>query len=149
MFFAVKSTQRKSKEPKAKGTPNGPPGPDSGSTDKKAEIATQSSPAVSAAPVGQVSTEQLSYPPPEIVAAAAREETSPRLVADYYEAIVTLRDEKRFTFREIAEWLAKKFGIEADHNAVYRAYVKGMDDYGAALAAQADDEDEREDAMGA
>ena len=51
-------------------------------------------------------------------------------MGDYIEAIEILRNEKRFTFREIAQWLTKRFGIEADHNAVYRAYTKGMDDVG-------------------
>jgi hypothetical protein len=87
---------------------------------------------------------ELVYPPPEYVAEAARGEPSPRLVADYSEAIQILRDEKRLTFREIAEWLTKKFGIEADHNAVYRAYTRGMDEMQAALAARDDDEDERD-----
>jgi hypothetical protein len=36
-----------------------------------------------------------------------------------------LRDEKRFTFREIAEWLLE-YGIECDHNSVYREYTKDL-----------------------
>lgn len=86
----------------------------------------------------------LEYPPAEAVAEAARGEPNPRLVADYIEAITVLRDEKGFTFREIAQWLTKRFGIEADHNAVYRAYTKGMDDHAAAFAAIDDQEDEQE-----
>jgi hypothetical protein len=84
------------------------------------------------------------YAPPEVVAEAAREEPNVRLVADYREAIAVLRDEKGFTFREIAEWLAKNFDIEADHNAVWRAYTKGADEYQAAMAAEVDERDERE-----
>ncbi len=78
-----------------------------------------------------------------MVAEAARGEANPRLVEDYVEAIGILRDEKRFTFREIAEWLKDRFGIEADHNAVYRAYTKGMPDMDAAIAARDEEEDER------
>jgi hypothetical protein len=36
-----------------------------------------------------------------------------------------LREEKRFTFRAIAEWLTKR-GIEADHRSVYRAYLAAI-----------------------
>jgi len=92
-------------------------------------------------------TGESAYPPPEIVAEAAREEANPRLVGDYAEAIAILRDEKRFTFREIAEWLKSKFGIEADHNAVYRTYTKGMSEEQAIMEELKDDEDERDDAL--
>jgi hypothetical protein len=81
---------------------------------------------------------------PEEVAAAAREEVNPRLVGDYAEAITILRDEKRYTFREIAEWLTKKYGIETDHNAVYRVYTKGMNEMEAGMVAVADEEAERD-----
>jgi|ERR1035441_867397 hypothetical protein len=84
------------------------------------------------------------YATPAEVAAAAKEEVNPRLVGDYAEAITILRDEKRHTFREIAEWLKKRFGIETDHNAVYRVYTKGMHEMDAAMAAVADEEDERD-----
>jgi hypothetical protein len=63
-------------------------------------------------------------PPPELVAAAARGEPSIRFVEEYKEAITILRDEKGFTFREIAEWLGEEFHIEADHNAVWRVYTR-------------------------
>jgi hypothetical protein len=71
-----------------------------------------------------------------------------RLVADYREAIAILRDEKGFTFREIAEWLQSNFGIEADHNAIWRAYTKGASEEEAALAANDDERDEQELARG-
>jgi hypothetical protein len=105
-----------------------------------------SPPSVTESKLSFLSGGELGNPPPEIVAEAAREEASPRLLHDYSEAIAILR-EKRFTFREIADWLNKKFGIEADHNAVYRVYTSGMDDYDAARAAQADEEDERDEAV--
>jgi transposase len=43
------------------------------------------------------------------------------MLDDYIGAIHELR-QKNFTFREIAEWLAK-FGFEVDHNAMWRAYA--------------------------
>lgn len=85
-------------------------------------------------------------PPPEIVAQAAAKAAAPRLVEDYIEAIRILRD-KKFTFREIAEWLGKEFDIEADHNSVWRAYTKHMDDYRAHLEAESDEELERNEAL--
>lgn len=90
-----------------------------------------------------VSIERLDYPPPEYVAEMARGEPNVRLVEDYTEAIEILRDEKRLTFREIAVWLQTKFGIEADHNAVWRAYTKGLPEGEAIAAAHEDEEDER------
>jgi hypothetical protein len=95
-----------------------------------------------------VPTEVEGYPPSEVVAEAARGEPNLRLVEDYSEAITILRDEKRLTFRGIAEWLQKKFGIEADHNAVWRAYTKGADEYQAVMAAVDDERDEQEIAGG-
>jgi hypothetical protein len=77
-----------------------------------------------------------------VVLQAAREEPNVRLVEDYVDAIRILREEKRFTFREIAEWLTQNFCIEADHNAVYRAYTKGMSED---QACQADLDDQMEE----
>lgn len=84
-------------------------------------------------------------PDPEIVARAAAEATGPRVVEDYSEAISILR-EKKFTYREIAEWLTKTFGIPADHNSVWRAHTKHMDVLKAHLLAAEDENVEREDA---
>jgi hypothetical protein len=85
-------------------------------------------------------------PDPEIVARAAAEEPAPRLLEDYSEAIETLR-EKEFTFREIAEWLKNKFGIQADHNSVWRVYTKHMSDIDAHEEAEADENTERDEAI--
>ena len=85
-------------------------------------------------------------PDPEIVARAAAEAAAPRVLEDYCDAIQILR-EKKFTFREIAEWLEKEFKIEADHNSVWRAYTKYMDDYEAHLEAESDEEVERDEAL--
>lgn len=83
-------------------------------------------------------------PDPELVFRAAEEEPPQRLLDDYIGAIHELRG-KKFTFREIAEWL-KKFGFEVDHNAVWRAYAKTVSDYEAHLAAEHDEELETDEA---
>jgi hypothetical protein len=85
-------------------------------------------------------------PDPEIVARAAAEAAAPRVLEDYSDAIQILR-EKKFTFREIAEWLGKNFGIQADHNSVWRAHTKYMDDYTAHVEATEDEELERDEAL--
>jgi hypothetical protein len=69
----------------------------------------------------------LECPPPEYLLEEAMKEPNRRLLHDYIQTIRVLRDEKGFTFREIAEWLTES-GVDADHNAVYRAYTKGMTD---------------------
>ena len=95
-----------------------------------------------AEPVVHISSEPV---PPDIVLREAMEEPNRRALRDYHHAIQVLRDEKKFTFREIAEWLGD-YNIEADHNAVYREYTRGMPENIAAEEAQADDYMEREEA---
>ena len=68
---------------------------------------------------------RLEVPPPNAFLEEARREKKRELLSDHIETINVLRDEKRFTFREIAEWLTKK-GIETDHSAVYRAYLASI-----------------------
>jgi hypothetical protein len=85
-------------------------------------------------------------PHPELVARAAAEAAAPRVLEDYNEAISILRD-KKFTFREIAEWLTETFGIPADHNSVWRAHTKHMNAYQAHQEVEADEETERDEAM--
>ncbi len=67
----------------------------------------------------------LENPPPDYLLAEAMKEPDRRLLEEYDQVIKTLRNEKRFTFREIAEWLIQ-YGVEVDHNAVYRQYTKGL-----------------------
>ena len=55
----------------------------------------------------------------------ADRETKRLTLGDYREAIRVLKEEKDFTFREIADWL-KQRGMGVDHNAVWRAYSKGV-----------------------
>jgi hypothetical protein len=65
--------------------------------------------------------------PPEMVFRDAMEEPDRRLLEEYGDSIRVLRNDKRFSFREIAEWL-QEYGIECDHNSVYRQYTKGLSD---------------------
>jgi len=54
---------------------------------------------------------------------AAKAEQSRKPLQAYIDAIVELRDNKGFSFREIAEWLSKNV-VKTDHNMVYREYRK-------------------------
>ena len=62
-------------------------------------------------------------PSPESIYELARAEKPSTPIKEYMDAIVVLRDEKGFTFREIAEWMSKNVA-ETDHNAIYREYNK-------------------------
>jgi hypothetical protein len=84
-------------------------------------------------------------PDPEAVLRDAVDESPRRLLDDYYSAIQTLKEDKQFTFREIAVWLSER-GFEVDHNAVYRVYTKGMDDRSAHYVELADEEVEQNEA---
>ncbi|MDR3402194.1 MAG: hypothetical protein P4L99_06810 [Chthoniobacter sp.] len=64
-------------------------------------------------------------PPIEAFLEEAKKETKRKLISDHIDTIKLLRDEKRFTFRDIAEWLTAR-GIETDHSAVYRAYLSSI-----------------------
>lgn len=63
--------------------------------------------------------------PPDMLLERAEQESARRTLSEYNAVIRTLRDEKNFTFREIAHWLQSHY-LQADHNAVYREYTKGM-----------------------
>jgi hypothetical protein len=60
-------------------------------------------------------------PSPGALLEEAKLERKRVLLMEHIGAIKVLRDEKKFTFRAIADWLTKR-GIEVDHSAVYRAY---------------------------
>jgi hypothetical protein len=83
--------------------------------------------------------------PPDILLDLAEKEPNRRELVEYGAVIRVLRDEKKFTFREIAEWL-KDYNVEADHNAVYREYTRCMPDDVAHGEAMADEEVEKEEA---
>jgi hypothetical protein len=61
----------------------------------------------------------------ESLLSLAVQEPPRRELAEFSEVIRVLRDDKGFTFREIAAWLSH-YAFETDHNAVYREYTKGM-----------------------
>jgi hypothetical protein len=82
-------------------------------------------------------------PPPDFLLREAMEEPDRLLLAEYGGTIRLLRDEKRFTFREIAVWL-QEHGVECDHNSVYREYTKGLSDQDEQSVALADAEEENE-----
>jgi hypothetical protein len=89
--------------------------------------------------------EEFKLDPREIFQEAAAEPPR-RMLDDYREAIRMLKDEKDFTFREIAEWFQQR-GMNVDHNAVWRAYAKGMPDMDAHYVAEADERLEQEEAL--
>ena len=64
-------------------------------------------------------------PAPEAFLEEAKKEPKRILLMDYIATINTLRLEKKFTFRAIADWLGQR-GIETDHSAVYRAYLAAI-----------------------
>ena len=64
-------------------------------------------------------------PPSDAFLEEAKNEPKRKLISDHSETITVLRNEKRFTFRAIAEWLSER-GIEADHSAVYRTYLAAI-----------------------
>jgi len=62
---------------------------------------------------------------PEAFLEEAVKERKRVLLMDHIKTIRTLRIEKKFTFRAIADWLCQR-GIEVDHSAVYRAYLASI-----------------------
>jgi|ERR1017187_10831374 hypothetical protein len=86
---------------------------------------------------------QVGAPPPEFLLQEAMGEPDRRLLDEYGDTIRVLRNDKRFSFREIAEWL-QKYGIECDHNSVYREYTKGLSNEEQRDAAMRNAEEENE-----
>lgn len=58
----------------------------------------------------------------------ANKESRRSLLMDHVRTIIVLRDQKRFTFRAIAEWLGQR-GVETDHSAVYRVYTAAIPEH--------------------
>ena len=87
---------------------------------------------------------------PQQVLAEAVQEPRRRGLADYQEAIRVLKEEKDFSFRDIAVWLQQR-GLKVDHNAVWRAYSKASPEETGRRASQRSERSERpparEDAM--
>jgi hypothetical protein len=68
---------------------------------------------------------QREVPAPEAFLEEANKEPKRLLLLDHIRTIRTLRNEKKFTFRAIAEWLNER-GFETDHSAVYRVYLASI-----------------------
>jgi hypothetical protein len=87
---------------------------------------------------------------PQQVLAEAVQEPRRRGLADYQEAIRVLKEEKEFSFRDIAVWLQQR-GLKVDHNAVWRAYSKASPEEPGGRASQRSERSARtsarEDAM--
>jgi len=60
---------------------------------------------------------------PQQLRAEAEKEPRRRGLEDYAETIQLLKEEKGFSFREIAAWFQQR-GVNIDHNAAWRAYSK-------------------------
>ena len=60
---------------------------------------------------------------PQQLRAEAEKEPSRRGIEDYSDAIRVLKEDKGFSFREIAAWFTRR-GLNIDHNAIWRAYSK-------------------------
>ena len=87
----------------------------------------------------------IAMPPPEALLMEAEQELNYNDFSAYSEVIRTLRN-KRFSYREIAEWLSDR-GVPVDHNAVYRIYTKGLTDFDAVMEAVEVDREEKEEAL--
>ena len=60
---------------------------------------------------------------PQQLRAEAEKEPRRRGFGDYGETIRVLKEEKGFSFRDIATWLQQR-GLNIDHNAAWRSYSK-------------------------
>ena len=111
-------------------------------TGKRAKAATPPAQDIKPKPTDGAQVVQLENPPPEYLLEEAMKEPDRKLLEEYIQTIKVLRDNKRFSFREIADWL-KEYGVIADHNAIYRAYSRSLPERDAAAAAVDHEEDER------
>lgn len=66
--------------------------------------------------------EELKIDPKQLRAEAEKEPPRHGL-SQYADVIALLKQEKGFSFREIAAWLQER-GLRADHNAVWRTYSR-------------------------
>ena len=90
-------------------------------TKAKPAVSEQRKSAVESAPTKH----ENDVPEPNAFLEEAKREPKRKVITDHIETINVLRNDKRFTFREIAEWLTAK-GFETDHSAVYRAYMAAV-----------------------
>jgi len=89
---------------------------------KAAAVAKPSAPQSSSSTITPLDSE---VPLPNAFLEEAKKEPRRQLITDHIQTINVLRDEKRLTFRAIADWLTAR-GIEADHSSVYRAYLAAI-----------------------
>ena len=62
---------------------------------------------------------------PQHLHAEAEKEPSRRGLEEYTDTIRLLKEDKGFSYREIAAWFQQR-GLNVDHNAVWRAYSKTL-----------------------
>jgi hypothetical protein len=89
---------------------------------------------------------EMPTPDPDALLHEAESENPRRILGQYNNTIRVLKESKRFTFREIAEWLSER-GIPCDHNGVYREYIRHLDPQDVAHSTQEDDAIEEEEAI--
>ena len=65
---------------------------------------------------------QSDVPPEEAFYQEAKREPKRKAILDHTATIRLLREEKKFTFREIAEWFQQR-GFNVDRSAIYRAWL--------------------------
>ena len=66
---------------------------------------------------------------PQQLHAQAEKEPSRRGLDEYTDTIQVLKEDKGFSYREIAAWFQQR-GLNVNHNAVWRAYSKTLSKYG-------------------
>ena len=66
---------------------------------------------------------------PQQLHAQAEKEPSRRGLDEYTDTIQVLKEDKDFSYREIAAWFQQR-GLNVNHNAVWRAYSKTLSKYG-------------------
>ena len=105
---------------------------------KKTKETQSAKPEAPPRPISSVSTTRTLFD-------VALEEPRRRELAEFSDVINVLRNDKNFTFREIAKWLYEHTGFQADHNAVYREYIRGIPPEAAQTEAMADEATEMEE----
>lgn len=80
---------------------------------------------------------------PQQLRAQAEKEPSRRGLDEYTDTIQVLKEDKGFSYREIAAWFQQR-GLNVDHNAVWRAYSKSLSkDSGSARSEQLEQSEQR------
>ena len=82
---------------------------------------------------------------PQQLLSEAVQEPRRRGLEDYSETIRVLKEEKGFSFREIAAWFQQR-SLNIDHNAVWRAYSKTVPSGPGARVAKQNERSERHQA---